>query len=845
MDKFRKRVGLHKKIFFSKSTKIIFSVLFAIFNILIFVSIQDVKANKDDKLIRVAFPIQKGITEIDDNGNYSGYTYDYLMEISQYTNWRYEFVRADGDTNTQISTLMDMLINGEIDLMGGMLYMDSLINLMDYPGYNYGITYSALYVLNENTEINSSNYTTLNKLKVAVIDSSTKYSDKLRHFAEMNNIQIEEIYCKSDIEQVEVLKQGKADALLNTDVNIIDKKLRMLVRFAPEPFYFTTTKNKTDIVNGLNFAISNINESNPYFMTTLHEKYFSMDNHELYLSNSEKEYVEQAGILKVAMFGENAPIQYKNIKTNEIKGISKEMLDYISENTGLNFEIIYTDSIEEYYKLIENQQVDLIAGLMKDYKEIKYQNYYTMTMSYMDTPIVMAINSNINPSEIDNKRLAVLKGNEYILNNKSQKIYYNTAKECIDALHRGEADYFYGNSYVLQYYINSQGYKDVIILPQSLDLLQKISFGILKPADVNLISIINKSILSIPENELQNILYANAFQDNKVTLISYIKANPWQSFMFVTIIIMILITIILFLTAQNYKQSSQRTKLENQRYEMIGEISNEFLYEYSIIDDKLKLPEKCSQFLECDKIIKNLSEEIKLSTSKNFNKRELFEYIVSSKDGDKEILIHTSDGNTRWLKVVSKTVLDVNNKPTYSVGKIVDIQKEKEKQVQLLEKSQKDSLTAVYNSATIRQKIIEILESSQKEYAGALFIMDIDHFKEVNDNFGHYTGDAVLIEVANILKNVVRKDDLVGRLGGDEFIIFMKDLNDTYVISDKSNLICSKIRNIEIAGQKNRISISIGVTLAKPHQIYGELYKQADKALYIVKKRGRDGFEIL
>lgn len=840
MIKFKK-LTISKKIY-SKSVKAIFSILFIILNILIFFNTQEVKA---ENTVRVAFPIQKGITEIDDNGNYSGYTYDYLMEVSQYTNWKYEFVCVDGDTNTQISTLMNMLINGEIDLMGGMLYMDSLKNLIDYSGYNYGITYSALYVLNENTELNSSNYTTFDKLRIAVIESSTKHSNKLKQFAEMNNIQVEEIYCKSDVDQIEALKQGKADALLNTDVNIIDKKLRMLVRFAPEPFYLTTTKGKIDIINGLNSAISNINASNPYFLTTLHEKYFSMDNHELYLSNSEREYVKQSNILKVAMLGENAPIQYKNNKTEEIKGISKEILDYISENTGLKFEIIYTDSIEDYYKLIENQQVDLVAGIMKDYKDIRYQNYYTTTISYMDTPIVMAINSNINPSELDNRRLAILKNNENTLDDKGQRVYYNTVKECIDALHQGEADYFYGNSYILQYYINSKGYKDVIVLPQSLELLQKTAFGVLKTADVNLISIINKSILSISENKLQNILYTNAFQDNKITLISYIKANPWQSFMFVIIIIMILITIILSLTAQNYKHSSQRTKLENQRYEMLSEISNEFLYEYDIINDKLKLPEKCAQFLDCNKVIENLSKEIQLNISKNFNTYELFEYIVSSKEGNKEILFHTLNGSSRWLKVISKTVLNANNKPAYSVGKIVDIQKEKEKQAQLLEKSQKDSLTSIYNSATIRQKIVEILNNSEMEYAGALFIMDVDHFKEVNDNFGHYTGDAVLIEVANILKNVARKDDLVGRLGGDEFIIFMKDLSNRLVISDKCNLICSKIKNIEIMGQKNVISISIGVTLAKPHQIYSELYKEADKALYIVKKRGRDGFEII
>ena len=71
-------------------------------------------------VVRVGFPIQSGLMEVDADGNFSGYTYDYLMEISQYADWTYEFVQVEGNLNTQIATLLRMLEDGEIDLMGAM-----------------------------------------------------------------------------------------------------------------------------------------------------------------------------------------------------------------------------------------------------------------------------------------------------------------------------------------------------------------------------------------------------------------------------------------------------------------------------------------------------------------------------------------------------------------------------------------------------------------------------------------------------------------------------------------------------------------------------------------------------
>ena len=94
------------------------------------------------RVVRVAYPIQTGLTEVDDAGNYFGYTYEYLQEIAQFTGWTYEFVRLAGETNEVLSTMLDMVETGEIDVMGGIMYSEQLAETYDYAGNSYGTVHT-------------------------------------------------------------------------------------------------------------------------------------------------------------------------------------------------------------------------------------------------------------------------------------------------------------------------------------------------------------------------------------------------------------------------------------------------------------------------------------------------------------------------------------------------------------------------------------------------------------------------------------------------------------------------------------------------------------------------------
>lgn len=151
-----------------------------------------------------------------------------------------------------------------------------------------------------------------------------------------------------------------------------------------------------------------------------------------------------------------------------------------------------------------------------------------------------------------------------------------------------------------------------------------------------------------------------------------------------------------------------------------------------------------------------------------------------------------------------------------------------------------DDLTKLYN----RRKILEILKtelerSERYDYLLSVIITDIDHFKSVNDAYGHKTGDIVLKKVAMVLKNSLRKVDCVGRFGGEEFLIVSPETSVENAI-----LLAERVRrifdNIKIEGMKEKVTLSFGVSSFAKGKTIDELINEADMALYDAKRGGRN-----
>lgn len=161
---------------------------------------------------------------------------------------------------------------------------------------------------------------------------------------------------------------------------------------------------------------------------------------------------------------------------------------------------------------------------------------------------------------------------------------------------------------------------------------------------------------------------------------------------------------------------------------------------------------------------------------------------------------------------------------------------------EIMNASFKDPLTGVWNRNYTEKQANDYLTYSTN--SAVLLMLDLDNFKSINDIYGHIQGDEVLIKFAAILLSHTRESDIVCRIGGDEFIVFLRGNLPISVVSEKARSIISSMRKILINyGVGVDISVSIGIACAREDGTdFLSLYQAADKALYYVKQNGKDGF---
>ncbi|MDU5111393.1 MAG: GGDEF domain-containing protein [Clostridium sp.] len=173
--------------------------------------------------------------------------------------------------------------------------------------------------------------------------------------------------------------------------------------------------------------------------------------------------------------------------------------------------------------------------------------------------------------------------------------------------------------------------------------------------------------------------------------------------------------------------------------------------------------------------------------------------------------------------------------------------KMKEDKQRLFEKTQIDSLTGVYNREACEKLVVEYLKEKDVSLYCAFIIIDIDYFKQINDRLGHKRGDDLLADFSKVLKESFSNKDIVSRLGGDEFIVFIKDIEENKIgnIEETLKKVCKLMdKEIEYNGINQRISLSLGCVITKFNKSFNKLYTIADETLYEVKRNGKNGYKI-
>ena len=144
----------------------------------------------------------------------------------------------------------------------------------------------------------------------------------------------------------------------------------------------------------------------------------------------------------------------------------------------------------------------------------------------------------------------------------------------------------------------------------------------------------------------------------------------------------------------------------------------------------------------------------------------------------------------------------------YALMYMKNIDAEKRREMAQERADRRDPLTNVYNRKIFESEVREFM-TSEEDRKGALIILDLDDFKQVNDQFGHLTGDELLKSLAEILRSTFRSHDLIGRLGGDEFLVFVKDVTDKEILDRRMTQLFERLRSANSAP----LSCSAGISL--------------------------------
>ena len=194
------------------------------------------------------------------------------------------------------------------------------------------------------------------------------------------------------------------------------------------------------------------------------------------------------------------------------------------------------------------------------------------------------------------------------------------------------------------------------------------------------------------------------------------------------------------------------------------------------------------------------------------------------------------------LTVLSEYEAEQQRAKLYSFDYIEYLHEERDLSAKMEQKSKLDPMTGLFNKYTIEFLVDEYFGQMDEDSAAALLIIDMDHFKQINDTLGHLAGDAILVDTATIIRRFFKGNALCGRVGGDEFMVFVQDVQDVSSLLLQAEFLRQEIakttseRNITIA-----IQASVGVAVSTAgFRDYASMFHAADEALYRAKKEGRN-----
>ena len=285
------------------------------------------------------------------------------------------------------------------------------------------------------------------------------------------------------------------------------------------------------------------------------------------------------------------------------------------------------------------------------------------------------------------------------------------------------------------------------------------------------------------------------------------------------------------------------------RYEIILSQTENVLFEWDVVQDTIVFSDTWKSLFGLPPVRSDVHRHLINGTFFHPDDLPLMEEAVArlyngSRYEMAEVRIATSKGRYLWCRFRATALLDESGKLQKICGIIINVHAEKQSSQALQERAERDSLTKLLNKSAAKKYVEEYINRQDETINCALLVIDLDNFKQVNDRYGHLFGDTALKQTARILKKMFRNQDIIARVGGDEFMVLMLGTSDEELLKNRCkqllNAFDETFRNL---CQDTKLSCSVGIAVAPNHgRSFYELFRNADQAMYQAKTKGKNTF---
>lgn len=509
------------------------------------------------RTVRVGFFEMEGFFEKSQSGEYSGYGYDYIVEMAKYENWNLEFVEGT------FEELQYMMADDKtVDMLAGIYHYDEYEEFFSYSDLSIGTGKTLLTAKSDNDALTYENFALLNGKRIGFLSDRYK-CDEFQQLAAEKGFSYTEVMYQTSERLYEALDSGDVDAIAANDVFVSENE-KLIASFYYRDYYIITVKDNP-LMTEINDSLAKITSHRPQFQSDLYIKYYiRSDNGEPkldvadYLTDEEKKFAQESEPFTVGIS--------KYLMTNDEDGTDsclaasiKQVYENIAVQSGLKFIFRTVSDTDEAIALANSGEIDIIA-VFPEKVSLAEENNITLTNSFMTMYFDMVCNKNIAVGE--NPVMSLRRGfyfNNALLreNPDASVLYEDTYRGMIEAVDSGRAEVAVMNRYIAEELLAVNDFNNVYSVSSSYS--ENVSGGISKNNSPLLISIISKSIACISATEIAEIIEDNrAPYHSGITLSSFISTHPLLSVVVTAAFVLTVMAFVLIIGRQHKMKLSQK-----------------------------------------------------------------------------------------------------------------------------------------------------------------------------------------------------------------------------------------------------------------------------------------------